>query len=85
MASEGEQVATLKGPVDLFARFQADGGGECEGDGNEETHRAALGTDGLDFDGVVDLHAGRLLYKVAIVKEEHDDESTEDQGATDIL
>lgn len=85
MADEGELLAVLQRPLDFLAGLEVDGGGEGEGDSDEETHRAALGPYGLDFDRVVDVHAIRLLYKVAIVKEEGDDESTEDSEATDIL
>jgi hypothetical protein len=65
-----EVLAAAQLPLDLLAGIQTDGGSQSERHGNEQSDRPSLGTDRLHFYWIIDLHAGRLLYKVAIVKED---------------
>jgi len=72
-------------PLYFFARIQANRGGQGQRDSDEESHGPALRTNGLHFDRVINLHNCRLLYKVAVVKGDFDDEPTAITGATDVL
>ena len=76
LPDQSEFRAVAQGPLHFLAGFQVDGGGQGQGYGDEQADRAALGTDGLHFDGVIYLHGHRLLYKVAVVKGDLDDELT---------
>jgi transposase len=57
--------------LDFFARFQVNGRRQSQRHGDEQTHGATSASDGLNFDWVLDLHWGRLLYKVAVVKRKY--------------
>ena len=85
MTDQVEFATSTQEPLHVLAGFKADGGGEGQGHGHKEANGSALATKGLDFDGIFHLHEYRLLYKVANVKGDSNNEPTQVTRATDVF